>query len=297
MALRKKSWTGAAAFACLALLGPTAAASQANRRGDAQALFEQRHLSGAIVMQDMRTGAVLVSASIGDGASDLPLSVAKLLLVALYREHRAELPASVAPDVERIVAQSADNPGRRLALDLHRALGSGLLLRDLARMGFPACTASRPRNCTTLAENSPASLWAESLSLGEVGFRVTLPGLSRFLRMIGNDGSGGHGERVVRPATARLLRQAMFRTVEAGTARRARGRLHGLGRMGGKTGTGPAGRQPYDGIFAGLIFGNDGTPRFTVVTYVRRGGGSVVAAEISAEMGARLLARRSPDRR
>ncbi|HYD11888.1 MAG TPA: hypothetical protein VEC11_03475 [Allosphingosinicella sp.] len=286
-----------AAFACLALLGAPATASQSSRREVAQALFEQRALAGAIVVQDVRTGREIVSASIGEGARELPLSVAKLLLVALYWEHRRELPAPVAPDMDRIVALSADNPGRRLALELREALGSRPLLRDLARLGFPACTPARPRNCTTLAENSPASLWAESLSLGEVGFRTTLPGLSRFLRMIGNGGVGERGERVISAATARLLRQAMLRTVEAGTARRSRGRLRGLGRMGGKTGTGPAGPRPYDGIFAGLIFGNDGNARFTVVTYVRRGGGGVVAAEISAEMGARLLAGQSPARR
>ena len=291
-------WTMAATFACFAMLCPCASGSQTDRRHAAQALFEQRGLSGAIVMQDVRTGAGILSVSVGDGASGLPLSVAKLLLAALYWEHRADLPASVAPDMDRIVAQSADDPGRRLALDLHEALGSRLLLRDLARLGFPACTRARARDCTTLAESSPASRWAESLSLGEVGFRVTLSGLSRFLRMIGNGGVGERGERVIGLATARLLQQAMFRTVEAGTARRARDRLRGMGRMGGKTGTGPAGSRPYDGIFAGLIFDNHGTARFTVVTYVRRAGqGGVVAAEISAEMGARLLATQSPARR
>lgn len=60
--------------------------------------------------------------------------------------------------------------------------------------------------------------------------------------------------------------------------------------LGGKTGTGPASAEPYDGIFAGLIYDRSGTPRYTVVTYVRSGGyGGGTAAEISADAAAFLL--------
>jgi len=259
----------------------------------ARGLFDQRHLSGAVLIQDVRTGSTIASVSVGDGANGLPLSVVKLLLMTLYWEHRDDAPASLAPDVGRIIARGADDPGRRLALDLRRALGSRRLLGTLARLGFPGCTRTRIQDCTTLSAATPGPAWANSLSLGENGFRVTPHGLSRFLRIIGNGGIGPRGERVVRPSTARLLQQAMLETVRSGTASGVRERLGTRGRMGGKTGTGPGGPRPYDGVFAGLIFDAAGTPRYTVVTYVRRGGpGGGVAAEISAELGARLLAAR-----
>lgn len=48
--------------------------------------------------------------------------------------------------------------------------------------------------------------------------------------------------------------------------------------------------EPYDGVFAGVIYNRRGVARFTVVTYVRRGGpGGGTAADISADAAALLL--------
>jgi cell division protein FtsI/penicillin-binding protein 2 len=47
---------------------------------------------------------------------------------------------------------------------------------------------------------------------------------------------------------------------------------------------------PYDGWFAGLVFDPEGKARFTVATYVRRGGkGGENAAIISAQLARYLI--------
>jgi hypothetical protein len=60
-------------------------------------LFTERHLTGALLVQDVRTGSTIASYRSGDGANGLPLSAAKLFLVAIYLEHRRQLPKSVSP--------------------------------------------------------------------------------------------------------------------------------------------------------------------------------------------------------
>ncbi len=86
---------------------------------------------------------------------------------------------------------------------------------------------------------------------------------------------------------------AMVDTVQRGTATRIASTLSGTGwAIGGKTGTGGRAGGPLnqqDGWFAGLIFDNQGKARYTVATFVRRGGlGGGNAAEISAQL-ARFL--------
>jgi hypothetical protein len=164
------------------------------------------------------------------------------------------------------------------------------MLNDLARFGFPSC-AERSDVCTSLSETTSDADWANALSLGEIDFRTTPEGLSEFLLAVGNGGvRADNGAPVMSARTASHLQSAMLETVRSGTAHRASAHLGDVGHMGGKTGTGPGGSQPYDGMFAGLIFDKEQRPRFTVVTYVRRGGyGGGAAAEISADMGRLLL--------
>jgi cell division protein FtsI/penicillin-binding protein 2 len=86
---------------------------------------------------------------------------------------------------------------------------------------------------------------------------------------------------------------AMIDTVKRGTATRIASALEGIGwAIGGKTGTGGRAGAPMneqDGWFAGLVFDRQGKARYTVATFVRRGGlGGGSAAEISAQM-ARLV--------
>lgn len=137
--------------------------------------------------------------------------------------------------------------------------------------------------------------------------------VSRFFQAVGNDGwqcspvavrmTGDFIRRHVQPCiaprrvveerTAEQLIEAMIDTVKRGTANRISGALKDTGwTIGGKTGTGGRPGAPMDqqdGWFAGLIFDREGKARFTVATFVRRGGtGSGNAADISAAL-ARLL--------
>ena len=256
--------------------------SRAALSREAGEVLRQRRLDGAIVVRDVRSGRI--RASLQPDAVLLPLSTVKLLLFASYLEHRRGLPESIRPSPVTLIARGSDNAGRTLSLELRHALGEQVLLQDLARFGFPACTSGRPADCTTLGAPAADVDWANSMSLGEAGFRVTPLGMSRFLRAVANDGLDG-GQRMMRAGTAAALRAAMLDTVQIGTARRVRDRLGTAGRLGGKTGTGPARAHPYDGIFAGLAFDRRGVPRLAFVTYVRGGGpGGGAAAEISADL-------------
>jgi hypothetical protein len=256
----------------------------------AGSLFVQRHLTGAMAMQDVKTGVTLVAISVGAGPAVGPLSTTKLLLAASYWEERNALSVQRVADPRALVALGSDSAGRQLALQLRHAVGSVALLRELDRFGFPPCGTGRTENCTSLSPNDTDVQWADAMSIGETGFRVTPLGLSRFLRAIALDGMSGapRSGRIVHFKTAMQLQSAMIDTVRLGTASGIRDRLGALGGIGGKTGSGPGGARPLDGIFAGLVFDHKGTPRYTVVTYVRRGGvGGGAAADISAAMATR----------
>jgi hypothetical protein len=252
---------------------------------EARRAFHARNLSGALVLQDVRTGRLVANVSVGDGADGLPLSAVKLLLVAIYFEHRRGLPSSTAPDVDAIIARGLDNPGRRLTIELRHALGDGAMLRDLARFGYPTCTA-RVADCTSLSFAESDGRWADALSIGETDFRATPIGLSRFLLAVGNRGMDQTGARVMSAYTAQHMQAAMLGTVRFGTAKSVQARLSGGVQMEGKTGTGPATSHPPDGLFAGLLLDHNGIARYTIVTCVRRGGfGGGAAAAISADVG------------
>jgi hypothetical protein len=168
----------------------------------------------------------------------------------------------------------------------------------------------------SLGEQTSPKDWEDTLSLGEERFVVTALHLSRFLQAVGNGGVMASPVakdermprstipaptmRVVSEAAALKLQAAMRAAVERGTAKTAAPILAESGwRMGGKTGTGPepgtrAAGPRSDGWFAGLIFDPQGKARFTVVTYVKRGGfGGGNAARISAELAVFLSGTRS----
>lgn len=160
----------------------------------------------------------------------------------------------------------------------------------------------------SLGKETTTKDWEDTLSIGEVGFVATALHLSRFLQAVGNGGvmiapAARDGEEKDRPGStipattimsesaAIKLQELMRGTVERGTAKSAFPILAGSGwSIGGKTGTGPepgttAAGSRSDGCFAGLIFDPQGKARFTVVTFVKRGGfGGGNAARISAEL-------------
>jgi hypothetical protein len=157
--------------------------------------------------------------------------------------------------------------------------------------------------------------WEDTLSLGEERFVVTALHLSRFLQAVGNGGemvpAVARDEpspastipaptRVMSETAASKLQVAMRGAVERGTAKSAAPILAGTGwSMGGKTGTGPepgtrAAGPDSDGWFAGLIFDPQGKARFTIATFVKRGGfGGGNAARLSAELALFLSGVRS----
>ena len=260
---------------------------------EARLLFTGRHLRGAIVVQDVKSGTIV--SALDSDTPVLPLSVVKLFTAAIYWEHRGALPTGFAGDPGALVAHGSDEAGRQLALRLRHALGSATLLRDLERFGFPRCHPG-VTDCTTLTPGTGDAEWANAMSLGETDFRATPRGLSHFLRIIGNGGAapGEGGGRPIRPETARLLQSAMIDTVHFGTARGIRDRLGVKGQIGGKTGSGPNGARLLDGIFAGIVFDRANSARYTVLTYVRSGGlGGGAAAKISADMANFLLSSRN----
>jgi hypothetical protein len=262
----------------------------ASPNAEAAALFSANHLTGAMVVQDIPTGAVIVSLSSGFPTPVLPLSAAKLFVAAAYLENRAKLPAAFAADPHALIAYGMDLPGKQMALGLRHALGSAAVIDELARFGVPPCSNTRQTDCQSLSPKDSDAQWANALSLGETEFRVTPMALARFLRIVGSGGAIAGSPRVMRDDTAHALRAAMIDTVRIGTASGIRGRLGALGQIGGKTGTGPANTHPYDGIFAGLVFDRRGDARYAIVTYVRHGGrGGGIAADISEKTAETLL--------
>ncbi|HEX8166227.1 MAG TPA: penicillin-binding transpeptidase domain-containing protein [Beijerinckiaceae bacterium] len=223
--------------------------------------------------------------------------------------------------VHEVIVGGSDSAGRQMALALRRAVGADAVIEDLKRFGFDGTRRFwgelSPDLAQRLAPERPVALerpladseWAEALSLGEAEMTTSALHVSRFFQAAGNGGHGCPpvarvfgsaarppvrcvGRPVMTAATAGRLVSALRDTVSRGTARRVSGALSDSGwSLAGKTGTRtgePVAQQ--DGWFAGLILDADGTPRFTIATFVRRGGpGGGNAAGISAEV-ARILA-------
>jgi cell division protein FtsI/penicillin-binding protein 2 len=186
-----------------------------------------RHLAGAIVIQDVETGALVVFASaaapadarandggaVDVGTAVLPLSTAKVLLAASWWEHESAIRAAgreLTVDVNELIALGSDSDGRRLAAELRGAEGSEAVLSDLNRFGFLRCGSEkstgkdeifwkflaakwRPRlvpvkTCVALTPQTSEEEWDSAFSIGEADFSVTLLQLSRFMQAVGNGG-------------------------------------------------------------------------------------------------------------
>jgi cell division protein FtsI/penicillin-binding protein 2 len=309
-------------------------------------MMKSRHLEAATVVQDVSTGALVVSAGSNPADLDistlvLPLSLSKLYLAAswwdhetAFQGHNSENTKSPAyrssVDVHEMLVGGSDSAGKLIAIALRKAVGTQTVLSDLQRYGFdgrndgiwsyvyPAWIETlTPQPASASLADLNDEQWATALSIGESHMTTTLLRTSRFLQAVGNKGiecspiSNGnisaHDEsgciaarRIVDELTAKQLVQAMLDTVKRGTANRIADALNGTGwKIGGKTGTGGRPGAPLnqqDGCFAGLIFDSAGRARFTVATFVRKGGiGGGNAAEISVAI-ARFLAAGSSSR-
>ncbi|HEV2130759.1 MAG TPA: penicillin-binding transpeptidase domain-containing protein [Longimicrobiaceae bacterium] len=324
----------------------------------AWSLLQQTGLNGAIIVQDVNTGALVAYASTG-GADEPPFgikryappgSVFKLALASLWYESNLpdDAPIPCPPSIqvtpratisnfggigygtvigpEGMLIPSCNTAAVRMALDMRERLGTEAFERAYRSYGFipygetppPAgerdfwsttSTAwerrmSPPPSRIRLSEQTGPAEWAQ-LSIGQGPVDVTVIGVSRFVQAIGNGGvmlrptlewerteRPQEVGRVMRPETAQKLQQAMLAVVERGTARSVAPRVRGTGwQLGGKTGTAQVAGAPDDGWFAGLMFGPEGEPRYSVVVYLQRGGpGGGQPAAIAAEM-LRFLAR------
>lgn len=227
--------------------------------------------------------------------------------------------------ISEMLVVGCDLPAKQMAIALRKKVGAEAVLADLERFGFGRQSKSArdglfwadlapewrstlvpAASYTLLSAGTNDSEWADALSLGEKNFIVTILHVSRFLQAVGNKGRVlflvARKERdypVARPAvisrrmmqekTAVRLQAAMRNVVQRGSAQAIAHVLDGTGwQIGGKTGTGPglgSSGPPYDGWFAGLVLDPQGNARFTVATYVRRGGlGGENAAMISAQL-------------
>jgi len=230
------------------------------------------------------------------------------------------------------IVTGSDNFGRRMAAVLRKSIGTEQVLADFNRYGFPSQQmileptregtfwAQPPQwqmrlipalAYTSLTTTTPDRDWEDTLSIAEARFTVTALHLSRFLQAVGNDGvmlpptariepakQRSKSTRIMKSQTARKLQAAMRDVVQRGTAKSSANILADTGwQIGGKTGSGfgaPIGPQS-DGWFAGLIFDPRGKARFTVATFVRRGGpGGGNAARISAQLARYLIGKDGP---
>ena len=265
-----------------ALITATHALAMPMRNDAVRELMTMRHLEGAVLVQDVRTGAIVVDVETGGGRGEgiLPLSTTKVFLAAMAWDRQLK----TAVSLHWLIAHGVDDDGRRVALDLRHAYGSQAVLGDLARFGFPVCRDKQSSDCFSLSAKTSDSDWASTLSIGEASVRVTLKGLSAFLRIIGRDGTSDYG-RLLKASTARALQSAMLDTVRQGSAQSIRGRSPDGCSIGGKTGTGPGTTHPYNGIFAGLCIDAAGRGLYTFVVYIRHGGrGGVVPAMLAADV-------------
>jgi cell division protein FtsI/penicillin-binding protein 2 len=255
----------------------------------------------------------------------LPLSVAKVFLAASWWDnHQPDIKFEVVRpkaiervSVHEMIVGGSDSAGRQAAIALRKAVGSQTVMADLQRYGLGVDGTSAfwkdlsPRVRATLSPTESSLLltpqmsdaeWADNLSIGEANMTVNGIHISRFLQAIGNGGlmlpqvapeiaqretKQIKAVRIMQPATARRLQLAMRDAVQRGSATSIAKSLNDVGwTMGGKTGTGPGTIGPQsDGWFAGLAFDQKGKARYTVATYVRRGGrGGGNAAMISAQL-------------
>jgi membrane peptidoglycan carboxypeptidase len=184
----------------------------------AQQMFVQRNVSGAIVVEDVLTGAIVVLGSnvradepkdlppLDAAAPILPLSVAKLFLAASVWQHQQKPNLTLDQRLHDMLVHSSDDEGRHLAGDLRSLVDARAVLKDLASYGFPPCaTPTAPDDsfwsqrgvpavlvpasaCASLDEKTDEATWANAFSLGEANFTVTLLHLVRFVQAIGNNG-------------------------------------------------------------------------------------------------------------
>lgn len=314
-------------------------------------LLEATGMEGAVIIQDVRTGALIAYAATGD-VEDTPVgikryappgSVFKLALAALWWENDlgdVEMPCPSQIQVGRarirnfessshesltvpheMLRYSCNTAAVQMALTARERLGQDAFHDAYQRFGFLTYGEGLPATPEPGFWNTANERWAErmtppparvrildrfsphewgQIAIGQGPVDVTPLAVSRFIQAIGNGGvmmpptleaarldELPEGKRVMSANTTQRLMQSMLTVVDSGTARSASPLLASTPwDLGGKTGSADvAGRPRADGWFAGLMFGPDNRPQYTVVVYLQAGApGGRLPAGIAAQM-------------
>jgi hypothetical protein len=321
-------------------------------------LLSASRFPGAVVVQDVATGALVAYAATG-GVEDAPYgiqryappgSVFKLALAALWWEAGLpdDTPIPSPPRIQVTPRAAISNFGGTghgivvgpagmlipssntgavwMAQHLRQRLGTEAFLDAYRRYGFVPYEQEAPRDTlrdfwhtrsdawrrrmspplsrVRMSEQTGPAEWAQ-IAIGQGPVDVTVIGISRFLQAIGNNGVMMRplleaelvGEpdqvgRVMPEAVALRLQAAMRAVVDRGTGTAAQPGVQGTGwDIGGKTGTAEVPGRADNGWFAGLVFGPDDRPRYTVVVFLQGGGpGGRAPTQIAGQLARHLIA-------
>ena len=210
---------------CLKALSQGAVCAAASNR--ALEIASVSKLEAVVVVQDVRTGALVAFAASNPGRLDvttpiLPLSLSKVLLAASWWDNNqpdlrfdstkgsadSQNPAyRNRVSVHETLVGGSDSAGRQMALALRAAVGARKVLADFQRYGFGERSASpvadefwgelapvwtrrlTPAHASvSLTAETSETDWAEAMSLGEAYMKVTALHVSRFLQAVGTAG-------------------------------------------------------------------------------------------------------------
>src|SRR4030095_2426182 len=214
-----------AASPCVKALTQHAVCVAANTR--ARAIMRAPPLKAVIVVQDVRTGALVAFAATQPSEVDIttpisPLSLSKLFLSASWWDNRQPDASFVSTrgaaddpnpayrsrvTLHEMLVGGSDSAGRQAAVALRKSVGTTKVLEDFARYGLRKRTASLrddkfwgelapvwqgsliPASAyVSLTDETKHHDCAETLSLGETNMSVTALHISRFLQAVGNGG-------------------------------------------------------------------------------------------------------------
>ena len=214
-----------AASPCVNALAQRAVCAVANKR--VLEVMSANRLKAVIVVQDVRTGALVAFAASHPSELDVttpvsPLSLSKVLLSASWWDNRqpdssfdstkgnpnAQNPAYRSRvTVHEMLVGGSDSAGRQSAVALRKSVQTKKVLEDFTRYGFGQRTgllrddkfwaelapAWKARLIlapayVSLSEETKDEEWAGTLSFGEINMSVTAFHVSRFLQAVGNDG-------------------------------------------------------------------------------------------------------------
>ena len=167
------TWATLAASPCVKALSQRTVCVAANKR--ALEIMNAHQLEAVIVVQDVRTGAVVVFAASQPSKLDVatpvsPLSLSKLWLAASWWDNRQAdssldstkgPPNAQNPDpksrllVHEMLVGGSDLAGKQIAVALRKSVGTKVVLENFKRYGFGPRTSS-PRDETFWGELAPA---------------------------------------------------------------------------------------------------------------------------------------------